>query len=236
MKKQTCDVEQIFLIPSPKGRQISRILIRYVLDRCVRFLLLVQYSLLLLPVPSSLDQEQSSRGHEGETAHNGQSVRPADVVVLPVGHPVASVASGAENNDRNDTADSGQSQVATGCPQQQQKLVVMTGATGVQNGQEASDQQQSQTKREEELRGDEEVWQKYVVYDVIFLFEHPPASVESGVVEMTRILETVETHLPKTCERKLSFKYSVFLRPKFLSVFRYIIIVNIMRRIIKRDI
>jgi len=77
---------------------------------------------------------------------------------------------------------------------------MMTRATGVQNSQETSYQQQGQAQREEELRSDEEIGQKYVMYDVILLLEHPPTSIESGVVEMTRILESLETHLPETCK------------------------------------
>jgi len=75
---------------------------------------------------------------------------------------------------------------------------MMTRATSVQNSQETSYQQQGQAQCEEELRSDEEIGQKYVMYDVILLLEHPPTSIESGVVEMTRILESLETHLPKT--------------------------------------
>lgn len=77
---------------------------------------------------------------------------------------------------------------------------MMTRATGVQYSQETSYQQQGHAQREEELRGDEEIRQKYVVYDVILLLEHPPTAIESGVVEMTRILEPLEAHLPETCK------------------------------------
>jgi len=38
------------------------------------------------------------------------------------------------------------------------------------------------------------------MYDVVLLFEYPPTAVESGVVEMTRILESLEAHLPETCK------------------------------------
>ncbi|EZA61196.1 hypothetical protein X777_08408, partial [Ooceraea biroi] len=37
------------------------------------------------------------------------------------------------------------------------------------------------------------------VYNVVFLLEHPPAAVEPGVVEVTRVLESLEAHLPETC-------------------------------------
>lgn len=164
----------------------------------VRFLLLVQYSLLLLPVPTSLDQEEDTSGDQDHAAHDRQGEGPTDVVVLPIGHPIPAVASGAEYNHGYNAAHPRQSQVAAGRPQEQLILVVQARAAGVQNGQETSDQQQGHAQREEELRGDEEIGQKYVVYDVILLLEHPPAAIESRVIEMTWILKSLETYLPET--------------------------------------
>lgn len=75
---------------------------------------------------------------------------------------------------------------------------MLTRATSIQNSQETSYQQQGEAQREEELRGDEEIGQKHVVYDVILFLKHPPTSIESGIIEMTWILESLETHLPET--------------------------------------
>lgn len=38
------------------------------------------------------------------------------------------------------------------------------------------------------------------MYDVILLLKHPPTAIESGVVEMTWVLEPLETYLPETCK------------------------------------
>lgn len=52
-----------------------------------------------LTVPSCLNEEENASGKENETADNGERVGPAYVVVLPVGHPVAPVASSSEYYD-----------------------------------------------------------------------------------------------------------------------------------------
>lgn len=176
-------------------------LAEYVLYGRMRLLVILQYPLLTLPVSAAFDQEEDTGSYQGGATYHGQGVGPANVVVLPIGHPVPSVTPGTEYDHRYDAADSSQGQIASGRPQKQLELVVLPGTAGVRDGQEATDQQQRQAQREEELRGDEEVWQQYVMDDVVLLLEHPPAAVESGVVQMTRILEPLEAHLPQTWKR-----------------------------------
>lgn len=72
----------------------------------------------------------------------------------------------------------------------------MTRTAHVQRRQECSDQQQRQTQSEEKLRSDEEIGQQDVVNNVIFFLKDPPTAVKSGVVEVTRVLETSEANLP----------------------------------------
>lgn len=52
------------------------------------------------------------------------------------------------------------------------------------------------------------------MYNVILFFKHPPTSIESGIIEMTRILESLETYLPETNLDELwIIQFSVSLQP-----------------------
>lgn len=79
------------------------------LNGSMRFLLVVQYPLLLFPVPASFDQVQSTSDYENETADDGQGKRPTDIIVLPIGHPVAAVAPCTKYDDGYDTTEAAQS-------------------------------------------------------------------------------------------------------------------------------
>lgn len=53
--------------------------------------------------PTRLDQEQSAGRQEQQGSHAGEAERPTQIVVLPVGHPVAVITVGAEYADGYET-------------------------------------------------------------------------------------------------------------------------------------
>lgn len=155
---------------------------------------LVQPSILQ---PTSLDQEQDASWKEHHRAGTCERKRPAHVVVLPVGHPVARVAVASEENDGEQSEDPGEHQARSVGDQQVDVVLVVFRAHEEQQRQQHRHQQQRERQREEELNGDEEPRQDVVVNNVIFLLEDPHAAVEADVVEPVDVLEVVQAHLPE---------------------------------------
>lgn len=100
--------------------------------------------LLQVSVPESLafDQEKSAGREQQQAAGAGECERPTEIVVVPVGHPVAAVAVAAENQAPYQAAHACQDQVAADAQQKEQVFVVVPAAEAIQPSEEHCDQQQ----------------------------------------------------------------------------------------------
>lgn len=147
---------------------------------------------------TSFDEKQDSSWEEHHRAWTGESERPAHVVVLPVGHPVAWVTITTEQYDGEQGENAWNHQTRAVRDEKVDVSLMILRACEEQEGQQHGYQQQGEGEREEKLDGQEERREKVVVDDVVFLLEDPHATREPDVVEAVNILKILKTHRPQS--------------------------------------
>ena len=135
---------------------------------------------------------------EDHRAQHGQGKGPAHVVVLPMRHPVTTIASCSENDHRDQTTGGGEEEQRGLGEQEHDIQVIVPGHEQEDAHEEASDEAQGEADGEQELHGHEEGREQQIVDHGVFVVKDPSTPVKGLVVEVVGLNEIVEAHLPES--------------------------------------
>ena len=147
--------------------------------------------------PAPLRQKQSPRRPQQQRPDDRKRIRPPQIVMLPIRHPIPLVPIQTKNNHRDEPTEPRNPMVQSVAHQQNQVFIVVAATEAIKPRQRYGDQHQSHTQSEEKLRCDEKRRQQKIVYYVIFLLEDPPAPGKLVIVVVPEVLEILEAHLPQ---------------------------------------